>query len=56
MTLEEAEKLIKFDKTLLEWANTDPWKLEKMIEHEFDEDIREAMTMVYRVHVMGHGE
>ena len=54
MSLQEAEETNKLGKTLLEWAQKDPLKLEKMIEHEFDDDLREAMTLVYRVHVMGH--
>lgn len=54
MDIQDAEKIVKNGKTLLEWAKTDPLKLEKILENEFDKDTQEAITLVYRVHVMGH--
>ena len=51
--LKEAEQIEVNGKTLVEWAKTNPTKLEKMFEHEFDETLRDQMIMVYREHCMG---
>lgn len=48
-----AEQVVVHDKPLLEWAKSNPTKLEKMFEHEFDETLREQMVLVYRHYCMG---
>lgn len=49
--LTAAERIVVRGKTLLEWSET-PHKLEVMSEHEFDDELREQMVLVYRKHCM----
>lgn len=51
--LEEAEKVEVNGKPLIEWAKSNPVRLEKMFEHEFNETLREQMLLVYREYCMG---
>jgi hypothetical protein len=54
--LEKIEKIEINGKSLLDWAKTDPHRLEKMSEQEFNKELREAMVYIYRIHVMGQEE
>jgi hypothetical protein len=51
--LKEAEQVEVNGKTLKDWAKTEPVRLEKMFEHEFDEKLRAQMLIVYREYCMG---
>ena len=51
--IEVAKRVVVQDHTLEHWAKTNPNKLEKMFEVEFDEQLREHMVLVYRHFCMG---
>lgn len=44
---EEDDSILVNGKTLKEWATKEPHRLEKMFEHEFDTELREAMSRVW---------
>ena len=48
-----AEQVVVQGKPLLEWAKSEPVKLEKMFEHEFNSELRAQMLIVYRHYCMG---
>lgn len=52
--LEVAKRFVVQDHTLEHWAKTDPERLEKMCENEFDEQVRTHMTLVYSHYCMGN--
>lgn len=48
-----AEQVVVQDKPLIEWAKSNPVRLEKMYEHEFNDELRAQMLLVYREYCMG---